>query len=604
MSPSTFAAARFDRRRHLASWIALVVVTIGPWPSLLEGVDYFVAVDHPAAADSNPGLSPERPYRTLSRAVQGLAPGDVLHIASGIYREPLIIENSGTAENPIVVTGENVGQGTVVIRGSDVVTGWMNDGGNRWSVSWEPLQPIAFPVGWPDYGAYSRRRELIFVDGKPLVQVMSPVQLEDGRFWMDDGARRLRIQIQGDPNQLRVEIAVRRKGVQATGSYHVFRALTVEHVTSDIWIAAMHLGTHQRIEDCTIEHNNGDGIKAFSDTVITHTTSSFNGRLGIALNGSGSRLTSNETSHNSWRYGPRWEAGGIKILGGSPSDNRIMRHTAVSNNGIGIWFDTCGPGNLVTASLLKDNVFAGIEFEATAGPNRATNNIILDTRKAQSDGGIAIDGAGIIVYDSNRVELYNNTIVGVLGPGIAIAGNGSDRALYSSETKVLNNIIVSTGRAAVSFEWLAGEAREKPRVESHTFDYNLYSSNPTTIVFPQFGQAFGLEFWDLSRWQQHQQQDLNSVRAPPGFLGPADGNYALQPTSAAIDSGLNLDTVVEDILGTPRPQGPRTDIGAFESVQPPVDSIQPPQPEDRSHENNASEPATLETSTTPPVADY
>ena len=105
----------------------------------------------------------------------------------------------------------------------------------------------------------------------------------------------------------------------------MFRGLRVEHVANGFSNAAMHLGSNQRVEDCRVEYNNVNGIKAYSGFVFMRSTSNHNGSLGIGLNGSNSLLESSETSYNSWRYGPTWQAGGIKILGGMPSNNRIVR---------------------------------------------------------------------------------------------------------------------------------------------------------------------------------------------------------------------------------------------------------------------------------------
>ena len=51
--------------------------------------------------------------------------------------------------------------------------------------------------------------------------------------------------IRVDPNSSQVEISARTQGVVATGSYHVFRGLRVEHVALKYEIAAMQLGTNQ-----------------------------------------------------------------------------------------------------------------------------------------------------------------------------------------------------------------------------------------------------------------------------------------------------------------------------------------------------------------------
>ncbi|MDB4306289.1 hypothetical protein N9980_01860 [bacterium] len=129
--------------------IALFIFGFGI-PVIEATENYWVAVDHPNASDSNNGLSMDKPFKTLGRAVQGLRPGITLIIKAGIYREALVLPRDGTADSPIVVRAYPGDEGRVVIRGSDVVKGWTNDGGGVWSVSWQPLPLLDYPASWPN----------------------------------------------------------------------------------------------------------------------------------------------------------------------------------------------------------------------------------------------------------------------------------------------------------------------------------------------------------------------------------------------------------------------------------------------------------------------
>jgi len=61
---------------------------------------------------------------------------------------------------------------------------------------------------------------------------------------------------------------------------------------------------------------------------------------------------------------------------------------------------------------------------------------------------------------------------------------------------------------------------------------------------------------------------LNNVsNTPSGFVNAGAGDFHLQLTSAAKDSGLTLSEVTDDYDGVTRPQGTAYDKGAFEFVQ-------------------------------------
>jgi len=520
--------------------IALVICCLSL--PMIEATEYFVAVDDPNASDSNNGLSLGQPFKTLGQAVRSLSPGDTLSISKGIYREPLLLGIDGTPGNPVVVRAYPGDEGKVVIRGSDVVKGWTNDGGDVWSVPWQPLPLLDYPDSWIDYGEYSRRREMVFVDGDPLEQVLSQADLLNGHFWMDDSDQRIRIHYSGDPNTRLVEISVRSRGVYARGrTYQVIRGLRVEHVATDVFIAAMALGSYQQIEDCTVNYNNGTGIAASSETVIKKTSSNHNGRAGISLGGSNSLVESCETSHNSWRYGPRWDAAGIKVVGAMPSGNRIKQHTSRYNNGKGIWFDTADVGNVVEASFVEGNLIGGIVLEAVIGPTLLMNNVIVGTAKANDGYSPDFDGAGISMLAVSDTLIYNNTIVGVEGAGVLIGGADRNNHLFQTKnTQVFNNIIVSPGVACVRMKvW--GDGATEERIASHKFDNNLYFDADPTIRFKGSG-----DLWTLEEFQEIQGEDLNSLYVSPMLTNPASGDYSLQADSPAIDAGRDLPEVTRD----------------------------------------------------------
>jgi parallel beta-helix repeat protein len=128
------------RRALLFSGLLLVAACGGGGggggnPPVTESETFYV---NPSGSDDNDGLSPERPFRTLVRAVDGLLAGDVVYAAPGTYPvlpappgEPRPVEVAeirdvvGTAAQPVSiiadVTGEKTGTapGEVILDGRD-----------------------------------------------------------------------------------------------------------------------------------------------------------------------------------------------------------------------------------------------------------------------------------------------------------------------------------------------------------------------------------------------------------------------------------------------------------------------------------------------------
>ncbi|HTO04885.1 MAG TPA: hypothetical protein VL069_14330, partial [Opitutus sp.] len=165
---------------------------------------YYVDNQAEAADDAGPGTS-ERPFKSVNRAAQVLQPGERVVIAAGVYRESVQPARGGTGPDAMI-SYEAAPGAKVMIKGSAVVTDWKPSEG--WNIGVDPktnapvkawelrLDPKLFPSGynpfqvdnvignryWINYAkdnmaTYFRRRGLVFVDGKPLEPVESPMHL-------------------------------------------------------------------------------------------------------------------------------------------------------------------------------------------------------------------------------------------------------------------------------------------------------------------------------------------------------------------------------------------------------------------------------------------
>jgi len=119
--------------------------------TLPNGPTYYVS---PSGSNANDG-SRERPWATLSFAVQKLKPGDVLRVLPGSYNESVQVTVSGTASQRITIASESRwgaklnAQGALFgidVRGSyvDVVGFEVTGASNSGIISWAPYNRFLF----------------------------------------------------------------------------------------------------------------------------------------------------------------------------------------------------------------------------------------------------------------------------------------------------------------------------------------------------------------------------------------------------------------------------------------------------------------------------
>ncbi len=134
---------------------------------------------------------------------------------------------------------------------------------------------------------------------------------------------------------------------------------------------------------------------------------------------------------------------------------------------------------------------------------------------------------GLCVQDIANVQALNNTFAYITIHGIGFRGQ------YCQGGIVRNNIFFNTNTSY----WWADSAQASG-------DYNLiFGASPPTVIGPH-----------------------DILNQDPQFVDSLNNDFRLQSTSPAIDNGDSLLNVLYDIIGTPRPQGLRWDIGAYEYI--------------------------------------
>jgi parallel beta-helix repeat protein len=526
---------------------------------------YLVDGSNPKANDKNDG-SALTPFATIARGVKSLVPGDVVLIKAGTYRESASMEANGTAQQPITIAAAPGDEGKVIITGSDLIKDWKKLSPVVYTIPWTLAMDCHYPDSWiqktavGDYGPYSKRCEMVFINGQSIQEVLATGLMRRGTFTIDETRHQLRLAL-ADPSVpfTQAEVSVRQDGLKFHGNHLIIRGLTVTHVANGYFNAALSVrGDDNVIENCRSEWNNLDGMYMSGNRIlVTGDVSNHNGQTGMSLSIQDSRIEGNETDDNSWRYGPGWAEGGIKCIGGVPAGNQFIRDIAKNNMGAGIWLDTCGANNRVERCWLENNEIAGLEFEACLGANFAANNVIFKTRGIPNALYPEADGAGIMLYESGDVTLVNNTLVDNEHAGIIFAGAARGNGGTCANETVMNNIIANNGLAGISF-WVRGPATKPAALASYHCDYNLWWQPRGTFGNPPSGKVSG-----LGEWRKAFNQDAHSIEADPKFVAPGKADYHLQPSSPAIGKGTNLGDVNEYFDGHPRDTHGGATIGAM-----------------------------------------
>src|SRR5690349_20643620 len=97
-------------------WIMVVMLCAG---RICAAATYFVDQRMPGAADANPGTE-HAPWKTIAHAAATARAGDTVIIRTGVYREAVVLKQSGTADQPIRFQADVAS--TVIVTGADRLT--------------------------------------------------------------------------------------------------------------------------------------------------------------------------------------------------------------------------------------------------------------------------------------------------------------------------------------------------------------------------------------------------------------------------------------------------------------------------------------------------
>lgn len=515
----------------LSSFVALLVALTGsivllqPRAVASSVTTLHVATADPAASDSNTGAA-DKPLKTVTAAVRRAetltAAGTpvVVRIQPGVYREYVQI---GASTTPAALTLEAAAPG-VVVSGADVWTGWelRSDGTWRrpWTFAWGPA---SLPAGWPSVDPLLLRRELVSVDGRLLRQALTRDQLtaaQTGSYLVDEAAGELLVKAPTgvDLTMSLVEVSTRQAALVANRRHNLtLRGLTFRHAAAPLQRGGVIVNASRNltVEDSLFTHNNWAGLQLnqVDGAVVRRSRANDNGVLGLTVwRGTGLLFEDGETSRNNtsrgaWAGFTNWEDGS-KLY--STRNVTFRRHTAVENNGPGLWFDTDNVDVVVEDSFLANNIRYGVFAEISQGP--------LTFRRNRICGNGVV---GFMNVKSQDVLVENNEIFGNAKEALAFSGAPGTVEITDFQTGALiplrnerfvlrNNVLAQGGERLVRNNLQQADWDHlKQSLVSDGNQWHSTHSGPFTVPG---------KWVTFAGWREDTRQDATSSYSKPAAL--------------------------------------------------------------------------------------
>jgi parallel beta-helix repeat protein len=443
------------------------------------------------AAPCPPGAIAIEPGASIQAAVDHGGDGAVFCLKNGTHRVQVVRPRSGQ---------KFYGEEQTILNGSKLLTSFVREG-RYWVATNQSQHGLK-------HGECTRAEpacdlpEGVFIDDRPLRQVLSKDGLEGNAFFFDYANEK--IYLADDPGNRKVEATVAAFAFESTAHDVLIRNVTVEKYASVAQKGAIQTtgGTGWTIEDCELRWNSGLGVGLGSGGSVRNCDIHHNGQAGIGGYGQDILIEKNRIwSNNIYGFDYTWEAGGAKI---ALSDGVIFRDNDVRDNGgPGLWCDIDCRNVVYEGNTVENNqdigIFHEISFKAVI-----RNNVVRYNGRGYRGW---FWRAEIGVAASQDVEVHNNTLtVAAGGCGIVLIDQGR-RTKNGGEYKTRNNTVRDNQLTFEGAVCSGGVSDVKPWDEnfaiitdgSNSFDGNVYkvsrNSGPARFVW-------GHDIMDWGRLQQ------------------------------------------------------------------------------------------------------
>lgn len=333
--------------------------------------------------------------QSIQSMVDAAAPGTIVTVPAGIYRETVTINKSLTLS----------GQPGAEIRGSDVWTGWTRSG-NYWVHGGLPRFPVSNAPAMAGSNGRCNWPEQVFFDGNPLFQIAtSPVS---GQFAVNRSTGQ--VILADDPTGHTVEVTTRQYWIVGRDANVVIQGLAMTHAAPPAQQGAIQNNGYPnwtiRNNVLTDAHaaviflNGASGLQILDNEIAR------GGQEGISLDGTTSAVIRGNRIHdnNTEEFDPAWEAGGMKIT--NSSGTTVDGNTVFKNNGPGIWFDMNCASVTISNNRVHHNSGTGISYEISHY-GKLSGNACWENGWRKPSSWAA---AGILLNCSDNTEVSSNVL--------------------------------------------------------------------------------------------------------------------------------------------------------------------------------------------------